>query len=68
MSSPLKIQFVGKKLGKKPSKTINDGNDTIILPTNQTKAFTHEKARVILAHAPHLYKKVVKKVIKKVKK
>lgn len=65
MSSPLKIQFVGKRLGKKPLKTINDGNNLIVLPANQSRAFTHDQAKIILRHAPTLYKKVIPKAKKK---
>ena len=60
MSSLLKIKFVGKN-GAKPRKTITDGNDLIILPENQKRAFAHEKAAAILRNAPLLYKKVVPK-------
>lgn len=61
MSSLLKIKFVGKRFGKKPLKSITDGNDEIILPSAQSRPFYHEKARVILRNAPTLYKKVITK-------
>lgn len=61
MSNRLKIKFVGKKLGLEPLRSITDGNDLIILPENQSRAFSHKRAAAILRHAPELYKRVVRR-------
>lgn len=59
--SNFKIKFVGKKLGREPLRFITDGNDLIVLPENQSRAFVHEHASAILRHAPELYKRVARR-------
>jgi hypothetical protein len=66
MSSPrsqsaIKIKFVGAKDLRKPLRKIVDGKDLIMLPERQARPFSHPQWRQILAHAPHLYKKVIPK-------
>lgn len=56
----MKIKFVGKKDGKKPLTQFTDGNELVVLPENQSRAFDHPNARAILQHAPELYKPVTK--------
>jgi len=61
MNKHLRIKFVGRKSGVEPLKSLTDGNRLIELPENQSRAFSHPDARAILQHAPHLYRRVIKK-------
>jgi hypothetical protein len=64
MKAHTKIKFVGKKLGLKPLKAFTDGTRRIVLPENQSRAFSHPDARAILQHSPEAYKPVVPKAKK----
>lgn len=64
-ASKSKIKFVGKRLGREPLKSFTDGSRRIVLPENQSRAFSHRDARAILQHSPELYKKVVPKAKKR---
>ena len=53
------IAFVGRnKNGFQPLTLINNGDDTIIMPKDQSKPFYHEEAKTICRLFPLFYKPV----------
>jgi len=58
---PHNIAFVGEKNGYQPLTAIHNGDQTIVLPEDQSKPFYHVEAKTIIRLFRYLYKPVVQK-------